>query len=365
MLEGGADLVGEEPLALSVRGDADLRALTSPVAPPARPRNGATGPERSRAPGPSRAWKEALLSKARACACAASPTAWRTCRERSASRRRRRTSPTSAGTLAGGTLEVGGQVNYAGGRLVSYDIPVLGRGLGLRYPEGLRSLVDADLRLFGDAERQWVTGTIDVKQAVWSKRYDVASELLARRPALAVAPPRSRRGRGSTSSSAPRGRSSIDNNLADLQARADLAIQGTSTAPVVTGRAEVDRGRIYFQGRTYVIRQGTLDFVNPQKLDPLFDIEAETRIRSYRVTLRVGGTLERVTPTLTSDPPLSSVQILALLAGGDETGGGRTSPRPRPRPTRGSSRPPEPPPSPRAGSRRRSASSAARSGSWG
>ena len=31
------------------------------------------------------------------------------------------------------------------------------------------------------------------------------------------------------------------------------------------------------------------------------------------------GTLERVTPTLTSDPPLSSLQILALLAGQEES----------------------------------------------
>ena len=52
------------------------------------------------------------------------------------------------------------------------------------------------------------------------------------------------------------------------------------------GRAEVDRGRVYFQGNTYVIRRGTIDFANPRKIDPLFDIEAETRIRSYRVTLR-------------------------------------------------------------------------------
>ena len=55
--------------------------------------------------------------------------------------------------------------------------------------------------------------------------------------------------------------------------------------------------------------------MNPQKIDPLFDIEAETRIRSYRVTLKLNGTLERVTPTLSSDPPLTAVQILALLAG--------------------------------------------------
>ena len=67
------------------------------------------------------------------------------------------------------------------------------------------------------------------------------------------------------------------------------------------------------------IRRGTIDFANPQKIDPLFDIEAETRIRSYRVTLKVNGTLERVYPTLSSDPPLCTVEILSLLAGADES----------------------------------------------
>ena len=110
----------------------------------------------------------------------------------------------------------------------------------------------------------------------------------------------------------------IDNNLASLVARAELTLQGTYDAPVVLGRAEVDRGRVYFQGNTYYIRRGNLDFTNPRKTDPLFDIEAEARIRSYRVTLKMNGTLERVYPTLSSDPPLSTVAILGLLAGADE-----------------------------------------------
>ncbi len=225
-----------------------------------------------------------------------------------------------SGTLAGGELTVEGQAAYAGGRLTSYDIRPTGRRLALRYPEGLRSLVDADLRLFGDAGKQWITGTVDLRQALYTKRYDVASEILATRHALPVPEASSLEGGAQLDLRvrAP-GTVRIDNNLATLAASADLAIQGTTRAPVVTGRAEIERGRIYFQGRTYVVQRGTLDFVNPQRLDPLFDIEAETRIRSYRVTLHVSGTLERVTPTLTSDPPLSSLQILALLAGQDET----------------------------------------------
>jgi translocation and assembly module TamB len=189
----------------------------------------------------------------------------------------------------------------------------------LRYPEGLRSLIDAELRLFGDTQQQWVTGTIDVRQALYTKRYDVASELLALRRALPARATASATGARLDLRMRAPGTLRIDNNLATLQARADLALSGTSEAPVVTGRAEIERGRLYFQGRTYVIQRGALDFVNPQRLDPLFDIEAFTRIRSYQVTLRVSGTLERVTPTLTSDPPLSSLQILALLAGQEES----------------------------------------------
>jgi len=223
------------------------------------------------------------------------------------------------GTLAGGALTLEGQLAYSAGRLTSYDIRPTGRGLALRYPEGLRSLLDAELRLFGDADQQWITGTIDVRQALYTRRYDIASELLALRRSLPVPQTSAQGGSKLDLRLRAPGTLRIDNNLATLSARADLALQGTTDTPLVTGRAEIERGRLYFQGHTYVIQRGVLDFVNPERLDPLFDIEASARIRSYQVTLRVSGTLERVTPTLSSDPPLSSLQILALLAGQEES----------------------------------------------
>jgi translocation and assembly module TamB len=222
------------------------------------------------------------------------------------------------GTLAGGSVELQGRATYALGKVTSFDLRPLGKGIALRYPEGIRSLLDADIRLFGDDDRQWLTGTIDVKQATYSRRYDVASELMATRSSAEGATTLEDSLRFALKIRAP-GTLRIDNNLANLQARADLTLQGSASEPVVVGRAEVDRGRLYFQGQTYVIRRGVIDFTNPRKIDPLFDIEGETRIRSYRVSLRVNGTLDRVTPTLSSDPPLSSVQILNLLAGADES----------------------------------------------
>jgi translocation and assembly module TamB len=229
------------------------------------------------------------------------------------------------GTLGGGNVEVSGQAAHEGGRLTTFDVQGTGRGMSLRYPEGLKSSVDAELRLFGDVERQWLTGAVDVRQAVWTRRYDVASELLATTPLAAAGDPRLGGGvRLDVKVRAP-GTLRIDNNLATLQARADLTLQGTSDAPVLLGRVEIDRGRVYFQGNTYVIRRGNIDFANPQKIDPLFDLEAEARVRSYNVVLKAQGTLERVTPTLTSDPPLSTVAILSLLAGAEESEVERTS----------------------------------------
>jgi autotransporter translocation and assembly factor TamB len=218
------------------------------------------------------------------------------------------------GTVGGGPVELEGQAVYENARLATFDVRATGRSLSLRYPEGLRSVVDADLRFFGDPARPWLTGTVDVRQATWTRRYDLATELLAEgRPATEST---SLGGglRYDVKVSAP-GTLKVDNNLATLQARADLTLQGTYDAPVVLGHAEADRGRVYFQGNTYVIRRGTIDFTNPRRADPLFDIEAETRVQSYRITLKMNGTLERVYPTLTSDPPLAEYQILAVLAG--------------------------------------------------
>ena len=222
------------------------------------------------------------------------------------------------GTLGGGAVALEGQAAYAAGKPASFDVRTVGRGLVLHYPEGLRSVVDADLRLLGTTEQPWVTGTVDVKQAAWTRRYDLASELLNTREQLEERVSLEEGLRYDVKVRAP-GTLRIDNNLATLQARADLSLQGSYEQPVVLGRAEIERGRVYFQGNTYVIRRGTLDFSNPQKIDPLFDIEAESRIRSYRVTLKINGTLERAYPTLSSDPPLTAVQILNLLAGADES----------------------------------------------
>jgi translocation and assembly module TamB len=224
------------------------------------------------------------------------------------------------GRLGGGEVTASGQASYERQGLLSMDFSFSGHDVALRYPEGLRSVCNAELRLFGDGTSQWLTGNVDVRQAVWTRRYDIASELLSTELPREASGQLQQGLRLDVKVVAP-GTLKVDNNLGVLEARADLRLQGTSDDPVILGRADVERGRIFFQGNTYLIRRGRIEFANVSHLDPFFDIEAETRIRSYRISLRLNGTLDRVYPTLTSDPPLSAVQILNLLAGGSEEQG--------------------------------------------
>ena len=103
-----------------------------------------------------------------------------------------------------------------------------------------------------------------------------------------------------------------------MTASADLQLRGTYDQPMLFGHAEVDRGEVMFEGRRYKVTRGTIDFTNPTRIDPFFDVEAETSVRvpyqTYRVTVRAAGTFDRLQqPSFESDPPLPSADVVALL----------------------------------------------------
>lgn len=315
-LTGSADLLGTGPLALEVQGAADLQALSALT----RRVRGRGSVRLATAVTGTRSEPRVagtLDLEGASLRLRGFPQGVEDARGRVRFSESLAEIETLSGTLGGGRLDIQGRASY-GKSPPSADVRLVGRRLALRYPEGLRSVVDADLHLFGDEERQWLSGSVDVRQAQYTRRYDLATELLAGAPDRAAAPAGGEGLRLDIRVKAP-GTIEIDNNLTALRASAELTLQGTAEAPVATGRAEIERGRIYFQGNTYTIRRGVIDFVNPRRTEPLFDIEAETNVRAYRVTLKVAGTLDRVYPTLSSDPPLSAVQILNLLAGGEDS----------------------------------------------
>ncbi len=113
----------------------------------------------------------------------------------------------------------------------------------------------------------------------------------------------------------------LDNNLARLRLHTELGIVGSPVQPNLTGRVAVEEGYVLYIDRKFEIQQGVVDFIDPDRLNPIIDFKAQTRVTSYRateptpyvITLAIGGPLDEVVVELTSEPPLDKSNIVSLL----------------------------------------------------
>jgi hypothetical protein len=227
--------------------------------------------------------------------------------------------------LASGDVTFGGRVALNGFVPGELNLTASGQQMRIRYPEGFVSNIDADLALMGSPSMPLLRGTVTVRDALYSKRFDPNADFFN----LTASGGPSLAGAAATPTFPLRFDVQIDapsslrieNNLARMVASADLQLRGTYDRPSLFGSAQIERGDVIFEGNRYLVTRGTVGFSNPARIEPYFDIEAETRVRvpgqslAYRVTLGFTGTATRMTPTLNSDPPLSTVGIMLLLFG--------------------------------------------------
>jgi hypothetical protein len=227
--------------------------------------------------------------------------------------------------MADGQVNFDGRIGLEGYSPSDLALTATGRNMRLRYPAGVRSEIDADLALTGRVSAPVLSGTVTVQNAIWTTRFDTSNSLFDFGGSGTGTPVA---GGAAVSESIPirldvrviaPGTLRIENNDAHIVSSADLTFRGTYERPIVFGRAEVSRGEFIFEGRRYQVTRGTLDFTNPVRIEPSFDIAAETQVRvpgqTYRVTLSASGTMQRLKPVFTSDPPLPAIQVASLLLG--------------------------------------------------
>jgi hypothetical protein len=228
-----------------------------------------------------------------------------------------------AAVMGGGRVQFGGRIGLDGYLPGELNVTARAEGVQLRIPEGVRSTVDGDLSLRGHFTAPIVGGTVTVRNAVWNRRVDPTAGLLD----FGGGPAPAGGGAGEAGQAPVPVRFDIEvrvpstlrieNNLARLVASADLQLRGTSERPLLFGRAEVDRGDVLFEGRRYLVTRGAIEFNNPARIEPFFDVEAETRVRvpgqTYRVIVSFAGTTQSLRPQLASDPPLPEADVVALL----------------------------------------------------
>ncbi|MDT9599706.1 translocation/assembly module TamB domain-containing protein [Sphingosinicella rhizophila] len=101
---------------------------------------------------------------------------------------------------------------------------------------------------------------------------------------------------------------------------ADLRIRGTTTAPAITGTADLIRGTYSFSGRRFDVTSGRISFTGEAPPNPRIDITASADIEDVTVTINVDGSAQDPRIAFTSSPALPQDELLArILFGGSVT----------------------------------------------
>ena len=218
------------------------------------------------------------------------------------------------GQVSGGTVRAQGTGLLERGGLQSMNIHIDADNVRFRYPEGLRTVVDGSLDLRGNWASPRLEGRVQIESLSYRSSFEEFLALLTERNLSVGSSPA---GRLQLSVHIEGSRNiTIQNPMADVEARVDVDLKGTLAEPSLTGHVEASGGTLVFQGNRYTVTRGNIDFVDPLRIVPVVDIEAESQVRDYRVILTVAGRGDQLRLNMRSDPPLPELEIVSLIAGG-------------------------------------------------
>jgi translocation and assembly module TamB len=214
----------------------------------------------------------------------------------------------------GGPLSVSGSLSYQHG--IYADLSVTGKGIRIRYPQGVSSQADATLRLQGSQNNLLLSGNVLVTRFTLNPDFDIAALAAQASAVQTFAPP-----------DAPSNHIRLDvhvlsspqlnfqNAYAKLAGDVDLHVLGTVASPSLLGRVSVTEGSAMIAGTRYDLQRGDISFTNPVRIEPVIDLTATARVEDYDITLSVNGTPGgKISITPRSDPPLPESDVVALLA---------------------------------------------------
>jgi translocation and assembly module TamB len=215
----------------------------------------------------------------------------------------------------------GGLVQFQGfatahNRLVNFDLKLHGEDVRLRYPPGISSSANMDLRFLGGTASSALSGDVTVTRLSMSKGFDFASYLPAggRTPTLPQTNPLLNSIRLNVHiTTMPE--LQMQTTILRLSGNADLQLRGTAAKPSLLGRADVTEGEIYFNGAKYQLERGEVSFHNPSTIQPVLDMQMTTRVRDYDITVNLNGSPpDKLRLKYQSEPPLAEADIVSLLA---------------------------------------------------
>ncbi|MDL2268476.1 translocation/assembly module TamB domain-containing protein [Desulfosarcina sp. OttesenSCG-928-A07] len=223
------------------------------------------------------------------------------------------------GRLDSGSFKMGGKVAHNNFAPTDINLTLDASALPIEVPDTLSALVNTSIRVRGKNGAATVRGDVVLLEGSFYRDIKLNLLKMATTRQRAVSP-------ASAPASLPyfdtvtlnigvshRQPFLVENNLASMEINPDLKIGGTLAAPVVSGRAQISNGTVYFQKKPFAIKKGIIDFVNPYKTVPEINIESTAVIRERTITLTLEGPPDNFKLKLASVPEETDSDILSLI----------------------------------------------------
>ncbi len=224
------------------------------------------------------------------------------------------------GAASSGTIQLSGTIEHRNAALQSINMGITLRNFRFPFPKDFRSVADADLvlTLNGTSGVPILTGDVNVIRSDYIRGFNLLEQLTSRSVVQSgplTTSPFMLGLRLDVDIHSDNGLY-IDNELARLRGSLRLTLRGTPAYPSLTGRVEAGDGTIFYRGNRFEISHAYADFLDRNRINPVLEIRAEADVKTYRLILDAIGDLDHLTLNITSDPPMSTVDILSLLTTG-------------------------------------------------
>ncbi len=223
--------------------------------------------------------------------------------------------------LSGVKFQLSGGEGTCDGRIIlspELELDLTAHATRVRWPviAGFTPSLQGDVRIVGTLDNLSVTGETTLQRTVYRRELSLQKLIVEG----LLAPVRSAPEAGAINLNlhvAVPSTLELAMPLARLTARGDVRLVGTSAHPGLLGRLEVlPGGELEMSGVRYELDRATVTFTDPTRIEPFLDVLGHTTVQNWDITVGLVGTLERLTPTFTSTPPLPEMDILALLSVG-------------------------------------------------
>ncbi len=228
------------------------------------------------------------------------------------------------GTMGGGRISATGGALIEGFTLSRFLFNIHGDDVTVPFPENFRTTADLDLEIRGSAREQLVGGVVNVRRTEYTEDIELADLINLRREESIEEGGELEVTRAALFSDLRvEGRNAlvVRNNLADLVGSVSLQINGPVKDPVISGRITATSGTLNFRNDSYEITRALMDLPPRRGADPIINIQGESQIRGYRVTVGLTGPLSQPQAIVSSEPALPQADVVSLITTGQLASG--------------------------------------------